>query len=164
MQHWHSHGTILRGRRVTAACAQATNPYGRTKLFIEHILTDVHKSDATWNVIILRYFNPAGAHSSGLIGEDPKGIPNNLMPYIQQVSSSPRSPPRDPRHQPHPQSRRDLGAILARSQVAVGKRPHLSVFGSDYPTADGTGVRDYIHVVDLAKCDLGEYLGEDLGT
>ena len=70
---------------MTAACAQATNPYGRTKLFIEHILTDVHKSDATWNVIILRYFNPAGAHSSGLIGEDPKGIPNNLMPYIQQA-------------------------------------------------------------------------------
>ena len=92
----------------------ATNPYGRTKLFIEHILKDVHKSDASWNIILLRYFNPVGAHKSGEIGEDPKGIPNNLMPYIQQV--------------------------------AVGKRPHLAVFGDDYPTADGTGVRDYIHV------------------
>ena len=97
----------------------ATNPYGRTKLFIEEILRDVYRSDSTWNVILLRYFNPVGAHKSGRIGEDPKGIPNNLMPYIQQV--------------------------------AVGKRPQLSVFGSDYPTHDGTGVRDYIHVVDLAK-------------
>jgi len=96
-----------------------TNPYGRTKLFIEQILTDVHNSDSSWNVVLLRYFNPVGAHKSGLIGEDPKGIPNNLMPFIQQV--------------------------------AVGKRPHLAVFGSDYPTKDGTGVRDYIHVVDLAK-------------
>jgi UDP-glucose 4-epimerase len=100
----------------------ATNPYGRTKLFIEHILRDLCKSDASWNVCLLRYFNPVGAHSSGLIGEDPKGIPNNLMPYIQQV--------------------------------AVGKRDCLSVFGSDYPTPDGTGVRDYIHVVDLAKGHL----------
>ena len=100
----------------------ATNPYGRTKLFIEHILKDVHKSDASWNIILLRYFNPVGAHKSGEIGEDPKGIPNNLMPYIQQV--------------------------------AVGKRTHLTVFGEDYPTADGTGIRDYIHVVDLAKGHL----------
>jgi len=100
----------------------ATNPYGRTKLFIEEILQDVYKSDPTWNVILLRYFNPVGAHKSGQIGESPKGIPNNLMPYIQQV--------------------------------AVGQRPHLSVFGSDYPTKDGTGVRDYIHVVDLAKGHL----------
>jgi len=96
-----------------------TNPYGRTKLFIEQILTDLYKSDSSWNVVLLRYFNPVGAHKSGLIGEDPKGIPNNLMPFIQQV--------------------------------AVGKREALSVFGSDYPTKDGTGVRDYIHVVDLAK-------------
>lgn len=100
----------------------ATNPYGRTKLFIEYILRDVYKSDESWNVILLRYFNPVGAHKSGQIGEDPKGIPNNLMPYIQQV--------------------------------AVGRREHLSVFGGDYDTKDGTGVRDYIHVVDLAKGHL----------
>jgi len=97
----------------------ATNPYGRTKLMLEEILRDVYKSDTSWNVVLLRYFNPVGAHKSGTIGEDPKGIPNNLMPFIQQV--------------------------------AVGKREALSVFGSDYPTKDGTGVRDYIHVVDLAK-------------
>jgi UDP-glucose 4-epimerase len=96
----------------------ATNPYGRTKLFIEEILQDLHRSDPAWNIALLRYFNPVGAHSSGKIGEDPQGIPNNLVPYI--------------------------------SQVAVGKLPHLQVFGSDYPTPDGTGVRDYIHVVDLA--------------
>ncbi|WP_103663786.1 UDP-glucose 4-epimerase GalE [Gracilimonas amylolytica] len=96
----------------------ATNPYGRTKLFIEYILKDLHVSDSTWNISLLRYFNPVGAHKSGLIGEDPNDIPNNLMPYI--------------------------------SQVAVGKLEKLSVFGGDYPTADGTGVRDYIHVVDLA--------------
>ena len=96
-----------------------TNPYGRTKLFMEQILKDVYTSDRSWNVVLLRYFNPVGAHKSGQIGEDPKGIPNNLMPFIQQV--------------------------------AVGKREALSVFGSDYPTKDGTGVRDYIHVVDLAK-------------
>ena len=96
--------------------------YGRTKLFIEEILRDVHRSDGSWNIILLRYFNPVGAHKSGRIGEDPKGIPNNLMPYIQQV--------------------------------AVGRREHLSVFGGDYPTKDGTGVRDYIHVVDLAKGHL----------
>jgi UDP-glucose 4-epimerase len=96
----------------------ATNPYGRTKLMIEEILRDLYKSDSSWNIGILRYFNPVGAHKSGLIGEDPNGIPNNLVPYI--------------------------------SQVAVGKLECLQVFGSDYPTLDGTGVRDYIHVVDLA--------------
>lgn len=96
----------------------ATNPYGRTKLFIEYILKDLHVSDSSWNISLLRYFNPVGAHKSGLIGEDPNDIPNNLMPYM--------------------------------SQVAVGKLDQLSVFGGDYPTDDGTGVRDYIHVVDLA--------------
>ena len=95
-----------------------TNPYGRTKLMIEEILGDLQKADPQWNVILLRYFNPVGAHASGRIGEDPNGIPNNLVPYI--------------------------------AQVAVGKLPELSVFGNDYPTPDGTGVRDYIHVVDLA--------------
>lgn len=102
-----------------AAEIGATNPYGRTKLFIEEFLRDLHKSDPSWNIMILRYFNPCGAHPSGRIGEDPSGIPNNLMPYV--------------------------------AQVAVGRRPHLTVFGNDYPTPDGTGVRDYIHVVDLAK-------------
>lgn len=97
----------------------ATNPYGRSKLMVEEVLGDLYKSDNRWNIALLRYFNPAGAHSSGMIGEDPNDIPNNLMPYI--------------------------------SQVAIGKREKLSVFGSDYPTVDGTGVRDYIHVVDLAK-------------
>lgn len=96
----------------------ATNPYGRSKLMIEEILRDFHRADNRWNTILLRYFNPVGAHQSGLIGEDPNGIPNNLMPYI--------------------------------SQVAVGKLEQLSVFGNDYDTDDGTGVRDYIHVVDLA--------------
>ena len=96
----------------------ATNPYGRTKLFIEKILTDVYNSDKDFNVILLRYFNPIGAHYSGLIGEDPNGIPNNLMPYI--------------------------------TQVAIGKLPKLQVFGNDYDTPDGTGIRDYIHVTDLA--------------
>ncbi len=96
----------------------ATNPYGRSKLMIEEILTDLYNSDNSWNIVLLRYFNPVGAHSSGLIGEDPNGLPNNLMPFI--------------------------------SQVAVGKLPKLRVFGDDYPTRDGTGVRDYIHVVDLA--------------
>ncbi|MGR8930160.1 MAG: UDP-glucose 4-epimerase GalE [Gammaproteobacteria bacterium] len=104
---------------------QATNPYGRTKLFIEEILRDasaadsLNKTENPWQIAILRYFNPIGAHSSGLIGEDPNGIPNNLMPYL--------------------------------SQVAIGKLPILSVFGNDYATHDGTGVRDYIHVVDLAQ-------------
>ena len=96
----------------------ALNPYGRTKLFTEHLLKDVQLADPSLNIALLRYFNPVGAHKSGQIGEDPNGIPNNLMPYI--------------------------------SQVAVGKRAKLSVFGGDYPTHDGTGVRDYIHVVDLA--------------
>jgi UDP-glucose 4-epimerase len=96
-----------------------TNPYGRTKFFIEEILKDLNKSEKGWNIVILRYFNPVGAHPSGKIGEDPRGIPNNLMPYI--------------------------------TQTAVGKREFLSVYGNDYPTKDGTGVRDYIHVVDLAK-------------
>ncbi|HKM16730.1 MAG TPA: UDP-glucose 4-epimerase GalE [Limnochordia bacterium] len=94
------------------------NPYGRTKLMIEQILQDLHQADHRWGIALLRYFNPIGAHKSGCIGEDPQGIPNNLMPYI--------------------------------TQVAVGKLPVLKVFGSDYPTHDGTGVRDYIHVVDLA--------------
>ena len=97
----------------------ATNPYGRTKLMIEDILRDLYVSDKSFDIAILRYFNPIGAHVSGLIGEDPKGIPNNLLPFV--------------------------------AQVAVGKRPMLSVFGNDYNTHDGTGVRDYIHVVDLAR-------------
>jgi UDP-glucose 4-epimerase len=97
----------------------ATNPYGRSKLFIEEMLRDMARADAGWNIALLRYFNPVGAHESGLIGEDPRGIPSNLMPYV--------------------------------AQVAVGRRPHLNVFGGDYPTPDGTGVRDYIHVVDLAR-------------
>jgi UDP-glucose 4-epimerase len=96
----------------------STNPYGRTKLIIEDILRDLHRADHTWNVALLRYFNPVGAHKSGRIGEDPNGIPNNLFPFI--------------------------------SQVAVGKFPFLSVFGDDYPTPDGTGIRDYIHITDLA--------------
>ena len=96
----------------------ATNPYGQSKLMVEHILADLHHSDPSWNIARLRYFNPVGAHASGLIGEDPNDIPNNLMPFI--------------------------------AQVAVGKREALSVFGNDYQTHDGTGVRDYIHVVDLA--------------
>jgi len=97
----------------------AINPYGRTKLMIEDILRDLYESDNSWRISLLRYFNPVGAHSSGLIGEDPKGIPNNLMPYI--------------------------------CQVAISELKKLQVFGNDYPTKDGTGVRDYIHVVDLAK-------------
>ncbi|MFY0998288.1 UDP-glucose 4-epimerase GalE [Streptococcus sp. AD045-1] len=96
-----------------------TNPYGRTKLMIEEMLTDIYKADANWNVVLLRYFNPIGAHESGDLGENPNGIPNNLLPYV--------------------------------TQVAVGKLKEVQVFGNDYPTVDGTGVRDYIHVVDLAK-------------
>jgi UDP-glucose 4-epimerase len=96
----------------------ATNPYGRTKLFVEEMLRDLYTSDSAWKIVLLRYFNPVGAHISGKIGEDPNGIPNNLMPFI--------------------------------AQTAVGKREFLSVFGNDYDTHDGTGVRDYIHVVDLA--------------
>ncbi len=111
----------------------ATNPYGQSKLMIEYILQDLVASDASWRIALLRYFNPVGAHPSGLIGEDPNGIPNNLMPFI--------------------------------SQVAVGKRAQLSVFGSDYPTVDGTGVRDYIHVMDLANGHLKamEYLQQHSG-
>ena len=97
----------------------ATNPYGRTKLHIEEILGDLAVSDPSWRLVCLRYFNPVGAHDSGLIGESPRGIPNNLMPYV--------------------------------AQVATGQRPELNVFGDDYPTPDGTGVRDYIHVMDLAE-------------
>lgn len=105
---------------ITESCpkGQCTNPYGWTKSMMEQIMTDLQKADPEWNVVLLRYFNPVGAHKSGRIGEDPKGIPNNLMPYI--------------------------------SQVAVGKLEKLGVFGDDYDTPDGTGVRDYIHVVDLA--------------
>lgn len=105
---------------ITEECPKGvcTNPYGWTKHMLEQILTDIHTADPEWNVILLRYFNPIGAHKSGLIGEDPKGIPNNLLPYV--------------------------------AQVAVGKLPCLGVFGDDYDTPDGTGVRDYIHVVDLA--------------
>jgi UDP-glucose 4-epimerase len=97
----------------------ATNPYGETKIMIERILEDVAKADPSLNVILLRYFNPIGGHPSGLLGEDPNGIPNNLMPYI--------------------------------TQVAIGKLPFLKVYGNDYKTVDGTGVRDFIHVVDLAE-------------
>ena len=106
---------------ITEECkvGGTTNPYGTTKLFIERILEDLYKSDNEWDIAILRYFNPVGAHESGLIGENPKGIPNNLMPYV--------------------------------ARVAAGKLEQLSVFGNDYDTPDGTGVRDYIHVVDLAK-------------
>ena len=97
----------------------STNPYGRSKLIVEQVLTDLAAADERWGLVILRYFNPVGAHSSGLIGEDPQGVPNNLLPYM--------------------------------AQVAVGRRPALQVFGDDYATGDGTGVRDYIHVVDLAE-------------
>lgn len=103
-------------------CPSQANPYGRTKRMIEQILTDLNASDPNWNIALLRYFNPVGAHPSGQIGEDPNGIPNNLLPFV--------------------------------SQVAVGKRPEVRVFGNDYSTPDGTGVRDYIHVVDLATGHL----------
>lgn len=128
---------------ITEECPKGvcTNPYGWTKSMLEQILTDMQAADPEWNVVLLRYFNPIGAHPSGLIGENPNGIPNNLMPYV--------------------------------TQVAVGQRPELGVFGNDYDTHDGTGVRDYIHVCDLAsghvaalkaiqdKCGLGLY---NLGT
>lgn len=109
----------------------ATNPYGRSKLIVEDILRDLGCSESGWKVLLLRYFNPVGAHESGLIGEDPNGVPNNLLPYI--------------------------------AQVAVGRREHLSIFGNDYDTPDGTGVRDYIHVVDLAAGHLKalDYLKSD---
>jgi len=111
--------------------AHATNPYGRSKLHIEEMLNDVAESDGAWRIACLRYFNPVGAHDSGLIGERPNGIPNNLMPYIVDV--------------------------------AAGKLPHLNVFGNDYDTVDGTGVRDYIHVMDLAEghCAALEHLGRE---
>ena len=128
---------------ITEACPKGhcTNPYGQTKSMLEEVLMDVQKADNEWNVVILRYFNPIGAHQSGRIGENPNGIPNNMMPYI--------------------------------TQVAIGRRPELGVFGDDYDTHDGTGVRDYIHVCDLAaghvsalkaiqrNCGLGIY---NLGT
>ena len=106
---------------ITESCPKQTptNPYGQTKTMLEQVLMDIQKSDPEWNVILLRYFNPIGAHKSGMIGEDPKGIPNNLLPYV--------------------------------AQVAIGKLECVGVFGNDYDTPDGTGVRDYIHVVDLAK-------------
>lgn len=109
---------------ITEACPKGncTNPYGQTKSMLEQVMIDLQNADQEWNVVLLRYFNPIGAHSSGRIGEDPNGIPNNLMPYI--------------------------------TQVAVGKRERLGVFGNDYPTPDGTGVRDYIHVVDLAAAHV----------
>jgi UDP-glucose 4-epimerase len=105
--------------REDFSCCEQANPYGRTKRMIEIILQDVQAADPAWNIALLRYFNPVGAHPSGQIGEDPRGTPNNIMPFI--------------------------------TQVAVGRRPYLRVFGSDYPTPDGTGIRDYIHVVDLAQ-------------
>ena len=108
--------------REDMATGHPTNPYGMSKLMVEHMLSDLYVSDNEWNIVLLRYFNPVGAHESGQIGEDPNGIPNNLMPYI--------------------------------SQVATGKLEQLSVFGDDYDTVDGTGVRDYIHVVDLANGHL----------
>ncbi len=116
------------------ASLSTTNPYGSTKLFIEYILDDIYNSDNEWSIIKLRYFNPVGAHESGLIGEDPNGIPNNLMPYV--------------------------------SKVAIGELPNLNVFGNDYNTKDGTGVRDYIHVVDLAKGHIKalEYIDKNKGS
>ena len=117
----------------TCRTGGVTNPYGATKYYLEGILTDVWKADNEWNVILLRYFNPVGAHESGLIGEDPKGIPNNLMPYIAQVAS--------------------------------GKLDKIRVFGNDYNTPDGTGVRDYIHVVDLARGHIAALAGcKDAGV
>lgn len=116
------YGTTDRMPIAEDEALSAVNPYGRTKLMIEEILRDLYASDPAWSIALLRYFNPVGAHPSGRIGEDPNGIPNNLMPYI--------------------------------SQVAVGNLPELNVFGSDYPTADGTGIRDYIHVTDLAAGHL----------
>ena len=121
---------------ITEDCPkhEATNPYGHTKSMLERILTDLYIGDNEWNVVLLRYFNPIGAHESGLIGEDPKDIPNNLVPYV--------------------------------AQVAIGKRERLGVFGNDYPTPDGTGVRDYIHVVDLARGHVAAlaWMGGKVGT
>ena len=121
---------------ITEDCPKhdATNPYGQTKSMLEQVLTDLYVGDNEWNVVLLRYFNPIGAHESGLIGEDPKGIPNNLLPYV--------------------------------AQVAVGKLACVGVFGDDYPTPDGTGVRDYIHVVDLARGHVAalDWMGGKVGT
>lgn len=121
---------------ITEECPlhEATNPYGETKAMLERILTDLHRADNEWNVVLLRYFNPIGAHESGMIGEDPKGIPNNLLPYV--------------------------------AQVATGKLECIQVFGDDYPTPDGTGVRDYIHVVDLARGHVKalDFMGGKVGT
>ena len=121
---------------ITEDCPKhtPTNPYGQTKSMLEQILTDLYIGDNEWNIVLLRYFNPIGAHESGLIGEDPKGIPNNLVPYV--------------------------------AQVAVGKLACLGVFGDDYPTPDGTGVRDYIHVVDLARGHVAAlaWMGGKVGT
>ena len=121
---------------ITEECPkhEATNPYGQTKSMLERILSDLYIGDHEWNVVLLRYFNPIGAHESGLIGEDPKGIPNNLRPYV--------------------------------AQVAVGKLECVGVFGDDYPTPDGTGVRDYIHVVDLARGHVAalDWMGGKVGT
>lgn len=124
--------------KESAELKEPSNPYGKTKLIIEYILKDLYKSDNSWNITLLRYFNPIGAHPSGLIGEDPNGIPNNLVPYI--------------------------------TQVAIGKLPYLNIFGNDYNTPDGTGVRDYIHVCDLARghvCAIKDNFGlkiYNLGT
>ena len=119
--------------KETSRTGNCTNPYGWTKYMTEQILSGISHADPAWSVVLLRYFNPIGAHESGMIGEDPRGIPNNLMPYI--------------------------------TQVAIGRRDHLSVFGSDYDTPDGTGVRDYIHVVDLAKGHVAavKYAGSHTG-
>ncbi len=121
---------------ITESCPlhEATNPYGETKVMLERILTDFYRADNEWNVVLLRYFNPIGAHVSGRIGEDPKDIPNNLLPYV--------------------------------AQVAVGKLQCIQVFGNDYPTPDGTGVRDYIHVVDLARGHVKalDYMAGKVGT
>ena len=121
---------------ITESCPkhEATNPYGQTKSMLERILSDLYIGDNEWNIVLLRYFNPIGAHESGLIGEDPKGIPNNLLPYV--------------------------------AQVAVGKLAQVGVFGDDYPTPDGTGVRDYIHVVDLARGHVAalDWMGGKRGT
>ena len=135
------YGTPERLPLTEGAALSATNPYGQTKLIGEQMLSDLAAADPAWRHVSLRYFNPVGAHASGRIGEDPRGIPNNLMPYV--------------------------------AQVAVGRRPHLNVFGKDYPTPDGTGVRDYIHVDDLAEghvaalrylLDGGATLTVNLGT
>ncbi len=117
---------------LESATLGPSNPYGHTKRMLEQVLQDLSAADPSWNIALLRYFNPVGAHASGLIGEDPNGVPNNLMPYI--------------------------------SQVAIGKLKELSIFGNDYPTVDGTGVRDYIHVVDLALGHLAALKALEKGS